>query len=96
MAFVSCFRSIFFFAAGTDSTNCTVIVTGVSSLEVGAFDLNPERRRLALGGHDLQEGEQDASFSMTVETVVPKNSGGFSMTVASTGAMAVAIAALLI
>ena len=86
----------FFFAAGTDSSNRIVTVTGVSSLEVGVFDSNPGRCRLAIGGRDLQEGEQDASFSMTVETVAPENSGGFSMIVASTGAMAVAIAALLI
>jgi hypothetical protein len=85
-----------FFAAGTDSSNRAVTVTGMSSLEPGAFDPNPERRRLAIGGRDLQEGQQDASFSITFEIVVPENSGCFSMIVASTGAMAVAIAALLI
>jgi hypothetical protein len=39
-----------------------------------------------------QGGEQEASFSMSVETVVPENSGGFSMIVGSnTGAIIMAI-----
>jgi hypothetical protein len=58
-------------------------------------------RRLAVGGslrRELQGGDQEATFSTTFDIGVPddENSGGFSMIVASTGAVAVAIAALLI
>jgi hypothetical protein len=87
-----------FFAAGSGPDTRKVTVTGRSLLEVG-----DSGRRLAtaggsLGRREMQEGgEQEASFSMSVETVVPQNSGGVSMTVASAaGAMTAAIAVLLI
>jgi hypothetical protein len=87
-----------FFAAGSSSDTRNVAVTGTSLLEVG-----DSGRRLAtaggsLGRREMQEGgKQEASFSMSVETVVPENSGGFSMMVASaTGAVTAAVAALLI
>jgi hypothetical protein len=87
-----------FFEAGTGSGTRDVAVTGTSLLQVGD---SAGRRLATVGGssgrRELQQGgEQEASFSMSVETVVPENSGGFSMIVASvTGAMAVAIATLL-
>jgi hypothetical protein len=87
-----------FFAAGSGSGTRNVAVIGTALLQVG--DLG---RRLAtaggsLGRREMQDsGEQEASFSMSVETVVPQSSGGVSMTVASAaGAMTVAVAALLI
>jgi hypothetical protein len=89
-----------FFAAGTVSGTRIVEVTGTSLLQVGD---SAGRRLVTVGGssgrRELQQGgEQEASFSMSVETVVPENSGGLAMIVtsANTGAMAVAIATLLI
>jgi hypothetical protein len=89
-----------FFAAGTGSGTRTVAVTGTSLLQVGD---SAGRRLVTVGGssgrRELQQGgEQEASFSMSVETVVPENSGGLAMIVTSaiTGAMAVAITTLLI
>jgi hypothetical protein len=74
-----------FFAAGTDFDTRTVTVAGTSLLQVGD---SAGRRLVTVGGSSgrrgLQEGgEQEASFSMSMETVVPENSGGFSMIVAS-------------
>jgi hypothetical protein len=83
-----------FFAAGTGSGSREVTVTGTSLLQVGD---SAGRRLVTVGGssgrRELQQGsEQEASFSMSVETVVPENSGGFSMIVASnTGAIIMAI-----
>jgi hypothetical protein len=88
-----------FFAAGSGSETRNVEVTGTSLLQVGD---SAGRRLATVGGslirREMQEGgEQEASFSMSVETVVPQNSGGVSMTVASAaGAMTAAIAVLLI
>jgi hypothetical protein len=65
-------------AAGTGFRTRNVTVTGTSLLQVG-----DSGRRLAtvggsLGRRELQEsGEQEASISISVETVVPENSGGF-------------------
>jgi hypothetical protein len=84
-----------FFAAGTaDGNSRNVEVTGMALLGIGG-------RRLAVGGslrRELQGGDQEATFSTTFDIGIPENddSGGFSMSVASTGAVAVAIAAWLI
>jgi hypothetical protein len=80
-----------FFAAGTgfEPRKVAVFVTGTSLLAtVGG----------SLGRRELQESDkQEASFSMSLATVGPENSGGFSMMVAlATGVITVAIAALLI
>jgi hypothetical protein len=80
-------------AAGTDFDAHDVAVSGTSLLQIGNADCRLATVGGSLDRRGLQEGEQEqeASFSMSVETVIPENSGSFPMIVAS-AARAVTVA----